>query len=66
MTTRERQNKTDRKREEAQHQLKEAFKEQPAVPSYERRKNTSAERVRGKELPPPSYDDVVRQDERQP
>jgi hypothetical protein len=64
MTTRERQSRIERKREDAQHELREARSEQRAVPGYERRRSPSAKRVSGEELPPPSYDDVLRQDRR--
>jgi hypothetical protein len=64
MTTRERQSRTDRKREEAQLELQEARREHSVAPQYERRRSVSAERVSEDELPPPSYEDVVHQDVR--
>ncbi|KAF1943688.1 hypothetical protein EJ02DRAFT_510827 [Clathrospora elynae] len=65
MTTRERQSRTDRKREEAQREFREAHHEQHDVPQYKaRRRSLSAERVGEEGPPPPSYDSVVRQDGR--
>ncbi|OAG19066.1 hypothetical protein CC77DRAFT_939174 [Alternaria alternata] len=64
MTTRERQNKTQNKREEAQRALDEARREQPSVPQYEsRRPSMDAERVSTEE-PPPSYEDATRHEVR--
>jgi hypothetical protein len=52
MTTRERQSRIERKREDAQHELQEARSEQRAVPGYERWRSPSVKRVSGEELPP--------------
>ncbi|CAE7014783.1 hypothetical protein CFE70_002573 [Pyrenophora teres f. teres 0-1] len=58
-TTRERQDKVAKKREDAQRALNEA-----RLPEYESRRNSACARGSNEEEAPPSYNDVVRQDAR--
>jgi hypothetical protein len=61
MTTRERQEQTQKKRNDAQRALDEARNQQHLESQNNRRRSLSAERI-SEEDPPPSYSETVRQD----
>ncbi|EDU39755.1 hypothetical protein PtrSN002B_001243 [Pyrenophora tritici-repentis] len=63
-TTRERQDKIAKKREDAQRALNEARQERQPLPEYESRRNSTCAGKSNEEEGPPSYNDVVRQDAR--
>lgn len=63
-TTRERQSRTEKKREKAQCELQAAREEDRKVPRYVSRQPSISESRSSEEAPPPRYEDVVQQDAR--
>ncbi|KAH9881041.1 hypothetical protein J1614_001534 [Plenodomus biglobosus] len=63
-TTRERQSRTEKKREKAQRELQAAREEDREVPRYVSRQPSVSESRSSEEAPPPRYEDVVQQDAR--